>query len=71
MVWALIIKQQTNKTMKNNNETSILEDLNISELISIEGGAPSADTGFFYDAAYYTVIGAKLYLYAKWHININ
>ncbi|SHM77504.1 hypothetical protein [Flavobacterium xanthum] len=55
--------------MTNNNEISTLVDLNTSELMSIDGGAPSPDTGFFYDATYYAVTGTRIYLYLKWGIN--
>ncbi len=55
--------------MTYNNETNILVDLTTIELINIDGGAPTVDTGFFYDASYYAVTGARLYLYYKWGIN--
>lgn len=55
--------------MTYNNETNTLVDLTTIELINIDGGAPTVDTGFFYDASYYAVTGARLYLYYKWGIN--
>jgi hypothetical protein len=36
-----------------------LRDLNFEEQLSIYGGAPTTDTGFFYDVCWYIGAGAK------------
>ncbi|MEO8237972.1 MAG: hypothetical protein ABI576_07675 [Flavobacterium sp.] len=55
--------------MINNNETNTLIDLTAIELMNIDGGAPTAETGFFYDAAYYTVVAGRLYAKYIWHFD--
>lgn len=52
-----------------NNETNTLIDLTTIELMNIDGGAPIAETGFFYDAAYYTVVAGRLYAKYIWHFD--
>lgn len=45
--------------------TDTLVELTTCELTNIDGGAPTPETSFWYDATYYAVTGAKLYVYYK------
>lgn len=57
--------------MKNFKEDYTFVDLTHHELINIDGGAPTAETSFWYDLSWTAVTIGKIYIYHKFGVKIS